>query len=103
MPPPRPLPDWLKTSAEARVWHIAPHQIELPHVAVELIGRDPSVCTGEVLAPIIRGSWRLAMRAHCISRVDGGGCSGTLATRLEVEAEGRERHLPHRSWTAGGD
>jgi|SRR5262249_52134247 len=33
------------------------------------------------LTPIIRGSWRLAMRAHCISRVDGGGCSGTLATR----------------------
>src|SRR5262245_47522010 len=40
------------------------------------------------LAPIIRGSWRLAMRAHDISRVDGGGCSGTLATRLEVGAGG---------------
>src|SRR5215510_11642616 len=33
------------------------------------------------LAPIIRGSWRLAMRGHDISRVDGGRCSGTLATR----------------------
>src|SRR5262245_37409579 len=33
------------------------------------------------LTPIIRGSWRLAMRAHDISRVDGGRCSGTLATR----------------------
>src|SRR5262249_39587112 len=42
----------------------------------------------ETLAPIIRGSWRLAMRAHDISRVDGGGCSGTLATRLEVGAGG---------------
>jgi hypothetical protein len=41
-----------------------------------------------LLAPIIRGSWRLAMRAHYISRVDGGGCSGTLATRLEVGAGG---------------
>jgi hypothetical protein len=28
------------------------------------------------------------MRAHDISRVDGGGCSGTLATRLEVGAGG---------------
>jgi hypothetical protein len=33
-----------------------------------------------LLTPIIRGSWRLVMRAHYISRVDGG-CSGTLATR----------------------
>src|SRR6266446_3636259 len=40
------------------------------------------------LTPIIRGSWRLAMRAHDISRIDGGGCSGTLATRLEVGAGG---------------
>jgi hypothetical protein len=33
------------------------------------------------LAPIIRGSRRLAMQAQRISRVDGGECSGTLATR----------------------
>ena len=43
------------------------------------------------------------MQAQGISRVDGGGCSGTLATRLVVEAEGRERHLPHCSWSEGGD
>jgi hypothetical protein len=40
------------------------------------------------LAPIIRGSWRLAMRAHDISRVDGGGCPGTLATRWRLELVG---------------
>jgi hypothetical protein len=40
------------------------------------------------LAPIIRGIWRLARRAHYISRVDGGGCCRTLATRWRVEAEG---------------
>jgi hypothetical protein len=34
------------------------------------------------LTPIIRGSRRLAMQAQSISRVDGGGCGGTLATRL---------------------
>ena len=33
------------------------------------------------LAPIIRGSRRLAVQARRISRVDGGGCCGTLATR----------------------
>ena len=33
------------------------------------------------LALIIRGSRRLAMQAQRISRVDGGGCCGTLATR----------------------
>src|SRR5262249_35491318 len=36
------------------------------------------------LAPIIRGIWRLARRAHGISRIDGGGCSGTLAARWRV-------------------
>jgi hypothetical protein len=35
----------------------------------------------EKLAPIIRGSRRLAVQARRISRVDGGGCCGTLATR----------------------
>src|SRR6266545_3313096 len=45
------------------------------------------VSTGQIyasLAPIIRGMWRLATRAHGISRIDGGGCSGTLATRWRL-------------------
>src|SRR6266540_4329860 len=42
------------------------------------------VISYDVLAPIIRGMWRLATRAHGISRIDGGGCSGTLATRWRL-------------------
>ena len=41
------------------------------------IGLFKKVC----LAPIIRGSMRLAVQARRIRRVDGGGCCGTLATR----------------------
>lgn len=40
------------------------------------------------LAPIIRESRRLAMRAHDINRVDGGGCSGTFATRWSLKLRG---------------
>jgi hypothetical protein len=45
--------------------------------------QQPSLFNGDILllAPIIRGSGRLAMQARYISRVDGGGCCGTLATR----------------------
>lgn len=42
---------------------------------------ESHVHTGHRLAAIIHGSRRLAMQAHRISRVDGGGCCGTLATR----------------------
>jgi uncharacterized protein len=56
-----------------------------------------------ILAPIIRGSRRLAMQAQGISRVDGGGCGGTLATRLVVEAEGESGTCRIVSWRAGGD
>ena len=57
-------------------------------VETERGGGESRKTERQALAPIIRGSWRLAMRAHYISRVDGGGCSGTLATRLEVGAGG---------------
>jgi len=49
--------------------------------------REMQAAAGEMaelrkeLAPIIRGNGRLAMQARYISRVDGGGCCGTLATR----------------------
>src|SRR5262245_56169404 len=55
--------------------------------AIGLSAVGPSSLLGH-LAPIIRGIWRLARRAHYISRVDGGGCCRTLATRWRVEAEG---------------
>jgi hypothetical protein len=43
------------------------------------------------------------MQAQGISRVDGGGCSGTLATRLVVEAEGESGTCRIDSRRAGGD
>jgi len=43
------------------------------------------------------------MQAQGISRVDGGGCGGTLATRLVVEAEGESGTCRIVSWRAGGD
>jgi hypothetical protein len=41
------------------------------------------------LAPIIRGSRRLAVQARRIRRVDGGGCCGTLATRWRLKLRAR--------------
>jgi hypothetical protein len=57
----------------------------------------------ERLIPIIRGSRRFAMQAQGISRVDDGGCCGTLPTRLVVEAEGESGTCHIDSRRAGGD
>ena len=52
------------------------HPPPLPGL-IEIMSRN----TPLALAPIIRGSRRLAVQARRIRRVDGGGCCGTLATR----------------------
>ena len=60
-----------------------PFTLNVTSTGIFTAGANVLPVTGGViqLTPIIRGSWRLAMRAHDISRVDGGRCSGTLATR----------------------
>jgi hypothetical protein len=50
------------------------------------------------LAPIIRGSWRLAMRARYIILGDGGGCCETVATRWLLKLRARAaRQVPTNS------